>query len=515
MITQQYKNSIVSALEQINEAIRPKDFVKAGTLILNYFKKNGFGQAVKMPGVEEYKNANERGVGIRYFYGGIKSVRLNWVGTGPQSNIISSADIWFDDKNTSGGSDIHIQFGKSLSLVKALPALLNVMKKPVVGTEYIFEDFGSNLNESIVNVLTEASLNVNRDIVDKYISSLEDGTKVADMRKIFGETIANKIVYQLRKQYPEIFQASDARGGLVFHGSNKDIDVDALMGGAGGVKVVVSKGATAETILPSATDKKLEKDGDRLVFEEQLKDLESIVKLLIKGASNSCIIYGKGGTGKTFTVEKVMEGSGLSDGNGYFKIAGTASPIGVYKTLYKHRKDIVIFDDADSAFSDLESRNIFKAATDTRKTRKISWMKKTGKDFYDPDEEDAGGDGDDDNIEEMRVPKYFNFEGRIIAITNAKKLDDIDKDGAFRTRSFMINIDPTEMELVEYMGKLAPSIQLEDGLNISLAERQEVVEVIKTMIGKRGGLSLRNLVRGLNIRASGISDWENITRRYA
>ena len=91
----------------------------------------------------------------------------------------------------------------------------------------------------------------------------------------------------------------------------------------------------------------------------------------------------------------------------------------------------------------------------------------------------------------------------------------LDKDGAFRTRSFMINIDPTEMELVEYMGKLAPSIQLEDGLNISLAERQEVVEVIKTMIGKRGGLSLRNLVRGLNIRASGISDWENITRRYA
>lgn len=514
MITQQYKNSIVSALEQINEAIRPQDFVKAGTLILNYFKKNGFAQAVKMPGVEEYKNTTEHGAGVRYFYGGIKSVRLNWVGTGPQSNIISSADIWFDDKNTSGGSDIHIQFGRSLSLAKALPALVSVMKNPTVGTEYIFEDFGSNLNESIINVLTEASLNVSRDVVEKYIATLEDGVKVADMFKTFG-AVSNKIMVQLKKQYPEMFVVGGGRGGgLVFKGSNKDIDIDSLMGGAGGVKVVVTKGPSAETILPSTTDKKLEKDGDRLVFEEQLKDLESIVKLLIKGASNSCIIYGKGGTGKTFTVEKVMSGSGLTDGNGYFKVAGTASPIGVYKTLYKHRKDIVIFDDADSAFSDLEARNIFKAATDTRKIRKISWMKKTGKDFYDPDEED-GGDGDDDNIEEMRVPKYFNFEGRIIAITNAKKLDDIDKDGAFRTRSFMINIDPTEMELVEYMGKLAPSIPLEDGLSLTNDERQEVVEVIKTMVGKRGGLSLRNLVRGLNIKASGIPDWKQITIRYA
>ena len=186
MITKQYKSSIAAALGQINEAVRPQDFVKAGALILNYFKNNGFGQAVKMPGVEEYKNSAERGIGIRYFYSGIKCVRLNWVNISPQSSVISSADIWFDDKNTSGGSDIHVSFARQLSLVKALPALLNVMKNPVTGTEYVFEHVGGTLTESIVNVLTEASLNVSRDVVDKYIATLEDGSKVADMRKLFG-----------------------------------------------------------------------------------------------------------------------------------------------------------------------------------------------------------------------------------------------------------------------------------------------------------------------------------------
>lgn len=510
MLSREYKNSIINALTQINEAVRPQDFNKAGVLILNYFRKNGFSQTVKMPGVEEYKNSAEHGVGIRYFYGGNKCVRLNWVGTGPQSNIISSADIWSDDNNTTGASDIHVQFGRQLSLVKALPALVSVMKKPVLGTEYVFEGIGSTLEQVCLNVITEASLNVNRDIVDKYIAQLEDGSRVADMRKIFGETIANKIVYQLRKQYPEMFQSVDARGGLVFRGSNKNINVDTLMSGAGGVKVSVTRGPSQETILPSLTDKKLEKDGDRLVFEEQLKDMRAVIKLLLSGAAYSMFLAGRGGVGKTHGVEEVLHAAGKTDGDGYFKITGTASPIGIYKALYKNRTGILLFDDCDGAIGEQDARNLIKAATDTKKIRKLVWMKKTGKDFYNPDEEE-GGEGEDG---EERVPSYFNFEGKVIFISNLP-LNKLDPDGALRTRSFIVNIDPTDMEVVEYMGKIAPSVPLEDGLSLNVDQRKEVVDLLKTMVGKRDSISIRNLVRGLNIRASGIADWENIIRRYA
>lgn len=214
----------------------------------------------------------------------------------------------------------------------------------------------------------------------------------------------------------------------------------------------------------------------------------------------------------TYTLEKVLHAAGKTDGNGYFKISGSGSPIGLYKALYQNRNGIVLADDCDTLLDQQEARNLIKAATDTKKERKLNWMKKGGKEFYDPSNESDGdedGEGDDE-----KFPTNFIFTGKFIMISNLP-LNKLDPDGALRTRSFIVNIDPTDLELVDYMAKLAPSIQLEDGLTLTLSERQEVTDLIKSMVGKRKGLSLRNLVRGLNIRASGIPDWKNIIIRYA
>lgn len=184
----------------------------------------------------------------------------------------------------------------------------------------------------------------------------------------------------------------------------------------------------------------------------------------------------------------------------------------MYKALYQNKNGIVLFDDCDSALDQQEARNLLKAATDTKKERKLNWMKKGGKEFYDPSHED--GDDESGESEEERYPTNFIFTGKIIFISNLP-MNKLDPDGALRTRSFIVNVDPTDLELVDYMAKLAPSIKLEDGLTLSLDERKEVSDLIKSMVGKRSGLSLRNLVRGLNIRASGIADWKNIIIRYA
>jgi len=217
-------------------------------------------------------------------------------------------------------------------------------------------------------------------------------------------------------------------------------------------------------------------------------------------------------TGKTFTIEEELKSAGKTDGDGYFKITGTASAIGIYKMLYQHRNDIILVDDCDDAFVSQEARNLFKAATDTKKVRKIAWMKKAGKDFYNPDTDDVPED-DGEGGEDAMVPTYFDFKGRVIAITNLN-LDSLDKDGAFRTRSFMVNIDPTDMELVEFMSKLAPSVELEDGLTMSKDDRVDTAMFLRTMKLK-SNLSLRTLVRALNIRASGIENWKDIVARYA
>lgn len=506
-----YRKAITEALTQINEAIRPQDFAKAGNLVLKYIQRNGFATAAKMPGYEPFQNSTEKGVGVRYFYNGTHSVRINWVsGTSPGSTVISSADIWNDDRNASGGSDIHIAFSKSMSLVKALPSLVSVMKKPVIGVEYVFESASGSgsLLEAVTHVLTENSLNVSGDVAQKFIDQLEDGVKIADLTKVFGN-VGYKISVRLREMYPSNF---DKKGvNIFFKGSKKDIDIDAVLGSAGGVKIAVTKGPAAEKILNTTADTALEKDSDRLVFEEQLKDLESVTKLLISGAAYSMFVAGRPGSGKTFTLEKVLHAAGKTDGDGYFKISGSGSPIGLYKALYQNRTGILLVDDADSLLDNQEARNLIKAATDTKKERKLNWMKKGGKEFYDPSTE-SEDDGEDS--EEEKIPTNFIFTGKFIMITNLQ-MNKLDPDGALRTRSFVVNINPTDLELVEFMVKLAPSIKLEDGLSLTSEERNEVTSLIKDMAGKRKDLSLRNLVRGLNIRASGIDNWAEIIKRYA
>ena len=167
-----------------------------------------------------------------------------------------------------------------------------------------------------------------------------------------------------------------------------------------------------------------------------------------------------------------------------------------------------MFDDCDSAFDTQEGRNLFKNATDTKKIRKVSWAK-VSEVYFDPK------DLDDEEIEEKVAngyfPKYFNFEGKIIFISNLNK-NKLDPDGALRTRAFLVDVDPTNEDIVNFMKKICNTIPLEEGLTLSNQERMDVVELIAST-GK--DLNLRKLVRGLNIRAAGMADWQGLIKRYA
>jgi len=275
----------------MNESISANDVGKASTIILSYLKKNGFANAVKMPGSEEFKNSIEHGIGIRYFYDRVKSVRLNWA-VGSSSAYVTSADLWTKDDGNSG-ADIHITFDKNMSLVRALPAVVSVMKNPVVGQSYVFESTARTLDEAVASVmLSESAVNVSRDVAVKFVDHLTDGGKVSDITKVFGGP-GYRILDKLKQLYPNNFEKQGV--AFVFRGDKKAIDVDKVLAGAGGSHVSVSKGPSSETRVETKTEKELEKNSEKLVFEEQIKDLRSVIQLVIRGASNSCIVYGRGG----------------------------------------------------------------------------------------------------------------------------------------------------------------------------------------------------------------------------
>lgn len=264
----------------------------------------------------------------------------------------------------------------------------------------------------------------------------------------------------------------------------------------------------------SAGDRILTKDGScDVVKSVVLTDEDMVAYDLSVDSPDSIYVTADGiqhhNTGKTQTVERVLKSLGKHDGDGYFKNTGTASAAGIFVLLYHNRKNLVVFDDSDGALGDQDARNLIKAATDTKKKRKMVWNKKSSF-IYDPDSPNADEYEDDVNM----APKYYDFEGKIIFISNLP-LNKLDPDGALRTRAFIISIDPTDAELFDFMEKILFDIELADeDATLSESDRRKVLAIVKAS-KRKNDISLRKLVRGLNLAASRAPGWEKLIDLYA
>lgn len=493
----------------LNEAISNKSADSAAKLIATYLSKHVGQKFYHMPGLEEFSNSKASGYGIRFFYGK-NSVRFNWKSVSVQSAALHSIDIWID-----GGHNptLNVKFDVDVSLVKSLPIAAAVLKNPRRGNFSMVTE--NNLNYEDDCALIEEHSNfigqrmLKEDILDDrfddFVNNMERGEVIIPKNfKVKGTY--ERIYLKLRKARPELFNKQGSKWtpnkDKRWFASNKEF----ILGSIGAIKVTVSSGGSSEEYAPSKEEQRLEADAERVVFERQLEDLCELTRLVITGMSNALFVAGRGGIGKTHNVEKTLAEAGLSDGSGYFKNTGTASPVGIYGLLYENRDGIVFFDDSDGALADQDGRNLIKAATDTKKIRKLAWTKRPGKTFIDAEF------FNEDDREPGTYPTHFEFSGKVIFISNLP-IDKLDPDGALRTRALMINIDPTDMELIEFMKKISISTELETG-SLTDDQRREVVDMIAQ---QKNSLNIRKMVRGLNIRAAlgESSDWRHIVKNYA
>lgn len=461
---------------------------------------------IRIPGIEHFHNSVDHGYGVRYvFTGTTKCLRFNW-SSEPQAgktSEITSIDI-FSGKDSNPTFNVQC---KGISFAQALPALVSILQSPSVGRIKAFP-------VSPVEALTESVImEVARDVfsaeaaLSDFLQKLTTGKTFTRSDFIGSYHIINAGIFDtVYKQFADQFQI-DAKRVSMKPGTKIDALKDSILSKAG--VITVTTGGSDETFMKTKQEEEVEKEkSDRVPFGDSLEHLEGLVTGTIKGAFNALFVAGKGGTGKTTVVERVLAEHGLKDGDGYFKNTGSASAIGIYGLLYKHRDSILLFDDSDGALADVDSRNLIKAATDTKKHRKISWSKKSAG-MYDPEHEDAEEYAEDAD----KLPKHFEFTGRIIFISNLP-LSKLDPDGALRTRAFVINIDPTDDELFEHMKKILHEIHLEEGLDLTYEEREHVFEVVKKSKSKQD-VSLRKLVRALNLAASGATNWETLVALYA
>jgi hypothetical protein len=144
---------------------------------------------------------------------------------------------------------------------------------------------------------------------------------------------------------------------------------------------------------------------DRIATRFQI--LDEMTQAAINSDIRAMIVSGPPGVGKSFGVETQLEKASLFDKLAGKKIRfeivkGAMTPLGLYAQLYKFSdpKNVLVFDDCDSAFSDELALNILKAALDSGKRRRIFW------------------NSDSSLLRREGIPDNFEFKGSVIFITN-------------------------------------------------------------------------------------------------
>jgi hypothetical protein len=144
-------------------------------------------------------------------------------------------------------------------------------------------------------------------------------------------------------------------------------------------------------------------------IRERFDILHEMTKATISGDIRAMIVSGPPGVGKSFGVEQEIEKACLFDKLSGKRlraevVKGSATPIGLYQTLYKYSDSncVVVFDDCDAILVDDIALNLLKGALDSGKKRKISWLSESSA------------------LRREGIPDSFEFKGSAIFITNLK-----------------------------------------------------------------------------------------------
>lgn len=238
--------------------------------------------------------------------------------------------------------------------------------------------------------------------------------------------------------------------------------------------------------------------------EERFEDLKIMVRLVANGVRPALFISGQSGASKTHTVMYVLEQElKLKEGVDFFHARGNTTPKGIYKTFHDWNNRLLVFDDSDSAFGDVVSKNLIKGALDTTPSRRIVWI---SNDTFDPrtvTDEERGK-----LLEKGKLPLQIDFTGRVIFISNLK-FDDVDE--AIKTRCLTVNIEMTKEEFIQMMRLSLPNIRPD----IELSVKEEILDFLATNYKNESKeLTFRTIVTAIELKSSGVEEWFRILSRY-
>jgi hypothetical protein len=235
--------------------------------------------------------------------------------------------------------------------------------------------------------------------------------------------------------------------------------------------------------------------------------LDEMTKAATTGDIRAMIVSGPPGVGKSYGVEKIVEQACLFDKLSGKRlraevVKGSATPIGLYQTLYKYsdKNCMLVFDDCDSILVDDVALNLLKGALDSGSKRKISWLSESS------------------SLRREGIPDSFNFNGSIIFITNLKfdkmksqKLKDhLD---ALQSRCHYLDLTlDTMRDKILRIKQIASDGALFENMDLDKEAETEVIEFMEEHKNSLREVSLRMAIKVAQLRKSFALRWKDMAK---
>ena len=237
-------------------------------------------------------------------------------------------------------------------------------------------------------------------------------------------------------------------------------------------------------------------------IRERFEVMNDLTKGAISGDIRAVIVSGSPGVGKSYSVLEALEKNDPNE-NTWTVVKGYAKSTGLLKTLYqyRHKGNVIVFDDIDNIFSEDVSLNMFKAVADSSARRRVSWLSE-----YKMVDEDTA----------EIIPRHFDFEGSIIFLTNLDFQALIDKKHKFAPHlealmSRSLYLDLTLHSRRDCLVRIRQVV--EEGLlsNLDIEAQADVLSFVEIHMNNLRELSLRSVIKLAGLRAAN-PNWEKVAR---
>jgi len=235
--------------------------------------------------------------------------------------------------------------------------------------------------------------------------------------------------------------------------------------------------------------------------------LDDMAKAATTGDIRAMIVSGPPGVGKSYGVEKIVEKACMFDQLAGKRlraevVKGSATPIGLYQTLYKYsdKNCMLVFDDCDSILVDDVALNLLKGALDSGSKRKISWLSESRA------------------LRAEGIPDSFNFNGSVIFITNLKfdkmksqKLKDhLD---ALQSRCHYLDLTlDTMRDKILRIKQIAADGELFANMDLDKTAETEIIDYMEEHKNSLREVSLRMAIKVAQLRKGFPLRWKDMAK---